>query len=363
MPHYKIYVFLFLFLKVFVSIALPADSIKLKIDRRVLVLPVAVDAPETKIGLGVVAAVFFRTDGYDSTVRTSNIQTILLYTQRKQLIINLGGNIYFPKENYIIKWQTIYAYYPDRFYGIGNNTPASNKESYTYTQFYFNPLLMRRIYKKWFVGLEGEFQDVLKNDYQPNGIFQTDNIPGRNGYRASGLGPLVAWDSRNNAFSPTKGEYLLLSYLNYNRFVGSQFNFNGFIIDARKYFRSFIRNILAVQFYGQFNNGNVPFRNLAPLGGPNLLRGYYMGRFRDKCATVLQAEYRMQLYKRFGLVAFGGIGEVSDKVANFTFAGIKPAVGGGIRFAIKPKERLNLRLDYAIGQKSSGLYFYVSEAF
>jgi hypothetical protein len=346
------------------SMALPADSTpRYKVDRRILILPVAINSPETGIGAGLLASVFFKTDDHDSTVRTSNIQTVLLYTQRKQILFNVGGSIYFPKENYILKWQTVYSYFPDKFFGIGNYTPATNKESYIYSQLYFNPQFMKRVYKRWFVGVIGEYQNVLKNDYLANGIFETGNVPGRNGYVASGLGPLVAWDSRNNAFSPTKGEYLQLAYMNYNRFIGSQYNFNGYIIDARKYKLSFSKNVLAVQFYGQFNNGNVPFRNLAPLGGPNLLRGYYNGRFRDKCATVLQAEYRMPVYKRFGIVVFSGIGEVAAKVGDFSFSGIKPSGGAGIRFALKPKERLNVRLDYAIGKNSSGLYFYVTEAF
>jgi hypothetical protein len=364
MPLYTFFIFLLLTLKLSVSLAHPDDdSIRYKVERRALILPVVVNAPETKVGGGVLAALFFKTDDRDSTVRTSNIQSILLYTQRKQIAINLGGNIYFPKEKFILKWQSVYAYFPDKFWGIGNNTPSGNKEVYTYTQLYFNPQFLYRFHKRWFIGLIGEYQNVLKTDFQSNGIFQIQDIPGRNGYLAVGAGPLIAWDSRNNAFSPTKGEYLQLAFMNYNRYIGSQYNFNGFIIDARKYIISFSKNVLAAQFYGQFNSGNVPFRNMATLGGTNQLRGYYTGRYRDKDAMVLQAEYRMPVYKRFGIVVFSGVGEVSDKPGNFSLSGLKYAAGGGVRFAIKPKERLNLRLDYAVGQKSSGLYLFISEAF
>jgi hypothetical protein len=363
MSYYKFLPFCFFSFIVSDGFALPSDSSNLKIDKRALILPVAINSPETKIGVGILTALFFRTSHLDTTVRTSNIQSVVLYTQKRQILLNLGGNIYFPKEKYILKWQSVYSYFPDKFWGIGNNTSSENKESYIYNQFYFNPQLLRKVYKRWFVGIIAEYQNVIKTVYDPQGIFYTQNVIGRNGYVASGIGPLIAWDSRNNAFSPSKGEYFQFSYLNYNKFLGSSYKFNGYIIDARKYIKSFSKNILALQLYGQFNNGNVPFRNMPALGGPNLLRGYYMGRYRDKDAIVMQGEYRMPVYKRFGIVVFGGLGEVIDKLGNLSISGLKYSTGGGIRFALKPKEKLNLRLDYAIGQKSSGLYFYVSEAF
>jgi hypothetical protein len=363
MSYYKFLSLLLFSNIVSASSDLPVDSSKFKIDKRLLVLPVAINSPETKIGVGLLTALFFRTSHFDSTVRTSNIQTVFLYTQRRQVLLNLGGNIYFPKERYILKWQSVYSYFPDKFWGIGNNSSPDNKESYIYNQFYFNSQLMHKIYKRLYIGIIAEYQNVIKTIYDPNGIFYTQNIPGRNGYVASGVGPLIAWDSRNNAFSPTKGEYIQLSYLNYNKYLGSRYNFNGYLIDARKYILSFSKNVFAMQVYGQFNNGNVPFRNMSTLGGPNLLRGYYMGRYRDKNAIIIQGEYRMPIYKRWGMVVFGGMGEVSDKLGSLSFRELKYSAGTGVRFALKPKERLNLRLDLAVGQKSSGLYFYVSEAF
>jgi hypothetical protein len=42
----------------------------------------------------------------------------------------------------------------------------------------------------------------------------------------------------------------------------------------------------------------------------------------------------------------------------------KYSFGGGIRFAVDTKEKLNIRVDYGIGQgKNSGLYLQLGEAF
>jgi outer membrane translocation and assembly module TamA len=108
----------------------------------------------------------------------------------------------------------------------------------------------------------------------------------------------------------------------------------------------------------------VPLRSLASFGGNNSMRGYYDGRYRDKDQLVFQAEYRIPVYGKWGVVVFGSTGDVSSKFTDYTFGDLKYSYGAGIRFAISKKEKLNLRLDYGIGQgNNNGLYFQLGEAF
>lgn len=347
-----------------ISKSVQDDSSSTKKKRRFLILPFIIHSPETRTGGGALASIFFKTKEKDSTIRTSNIEAVGIYTQRSQIVIQNGGNLYFPHEKYIIRWYSSYAYFPDRFWGLGDNTPASNKEIYTYKQLYLSTQMMRKVYKRLFIGIDYEFQDVLDIQYPPNGIFDTQNVLGRYGSLSSGIGPLIAWDSRNNAFSPTKGEFLKFSIKQYGPLTGSQYNFANYFLDFRKFIRSFKNNVLAFQILGQATSGTAPFRELPPLGGPFMMRGYYMGRFRDKNYLAAQVEYRLHVWRRFGLVGFTSAGEVSNAIKNFYFDGIKYAVGAGIRFALIPKERLNLRLDFAKGEKNNaGFYLYIMEAF
>jgi hypothetical protein len=46
------------------------------------------------------------------------------------------------------------------------------------------------------------------------------------------------------------------------------------------------------------------------------------------------AEYRVTLPWRFGMVAFGGLGEVAPGLGEFQFDHLLPAGGGGLRFKI-----------------------------
>ena len=94
------------------------------------------------------------------------------------------------------------------------------------------------------------------------------------------------------------------------------------------------------------------------------MRGYYEGRYKDDQQVVFQSEYRFPLYKRLRGVVFGGTGTVSKDFLDFGLSDLKYSYGAGLRFALSKKEKLNLRIDYGIGQgKSSGFYIQLGEAF
>jgi len=101
---------------------------------------------------------------------------------------------------------------------------------------------------------------------------------------------------------------------------------------------------------------------LPGVGGQNVLRGYYEGRYRDNLMAVVQAEYRFPVWKRLGATVFGGVGNVSSRFDNFAVGDLKYAGGAGLRFRVSP-EGVNLRLDYAVTPNSSGTYITIQEAF
>jgi len=100
------------------------------------------------------------------------------------------------------------------------------------------------------------------------------------------------------------------------------------------------------------------------LGGAEIMRGYYLGRYRDKNMLVLQAEYRWApIFWRFGLAAFAALGDVAETLDRFNLGRFKTTYGLGLRFVIDPKQRLHLRLDFGFGKETSGVYFTAGEAF
>ncbi|MBC7923713.1 MAG: BamA/TamA family outer membrane protein [Ferruginibacter sp.] len=339
------------------------DSVLIPRKNRFLIFPLVTKSPETNWAFGFASAFIFNVSRRDTLTRTSTIPFGALYTLNKQLIVGSAGTIFFPGETYVLRLRTSFTSFPDQFWGIGNDSREADREQYEFQQFSANAVLLRKVHGKFFLGLAYDYQTVFDFRYQPGQLFDQQDVLGRYGGHVSGVGGVVSRDSRNHAYSPDRGSLFQLTYTNFNRLIGSQFNYQVYELDVRKFIRTAPGHVLAVQAFGTFTHGQVPIRNLAVLGSPVIMRGYYAGRYKDKHYLATQLEYRMPVWWRFGLVGFAGVGQVSPRLADLRPGRFKYSLGGGVRFALLEKEKLNLRLDYGFGNDSRSLYIVVSESF
>jgi hypothetical protein len=89
-----------------------------------------------------------------------------------------------------------------------------------------------------------------------------------------------------------------------------------------------------------------------------------MGRYRDKHIGLLQAETRLNVYRRWGLALFGGGAAVFPKFGALSRKSLKFNIGGGLRFMVDRRERINMRVDYALGSAGNqGFYIAFGESF
>ncbi len=360
-----LFIFLFsllFFCTISLSAQVPIDSLKLN---HIQVFPIIARSVETDWSFGAAASATFHLSKTDTVTRTSNIQALVLYSLKKQLVVAVNGAAYWPKEKYIANYQLSYSSFPDKFWGLGRNAPDSNQESYSFQQYYVYLHMLRNLGNNFFVGGLLEIQQLIKVDYLHGGLFDKENVTGRNGYFISGLGASLTYDDRKDAFAPNKGTFVQVYFNHFNKILGSTYNYTNLVVDARKYFRVYKEQVLALQLYNFTNVGDsVPLRSLATFGGSGSMRGFYDGRYRDKNQLVVQAEYRIPLIKRVGVTFFGSFGDISHTMFDYSLNSLKYAYGAGLRFAINKSEKLNLRLDYGIGQnKNDGLYFQLGEAF
>jgi len=328
-------------------------------------LPVIMRSVETDWSGGAVLSSTFHLKLKDTVTRTSNMQALVLYTVKKQFIAALNGSTYFTNEKYILNYQVSYSSFPDKFWGLGQNAPDSNEEAYSYRQYYIYIHLLRKLGNNFFAGGLFELQHVGHINYISGGLFDKEQVAGRKGYLISGLGGSITYDNRKDAFAPDQGNFIQFYFNHFDRIFGSDYNYTNLVIDARKFFRVYKEQVLAIQAYSFSNIGDsVPVRSLATFGGSSSMRGFYDGRYRDKNQLVFQAEYRMPVIKRVGVVLFGSFGDIGHTLFDYSFNNLKYAYGAGLRFALTKKEKLNLRLDYGIGQHhNDGLYFQLGEAF
>jgi outer membrane protein assembly factor BamA len=334
-----------------------------------LLIPVFFKTPENGFSYGVSGSLSFNTShkkdsAIRSHTRTSVIQAIGFLTTKRQNIQVIDASIYFPKEKYILLGQLSHSYFPDRFWGLGPNTKDNDYEHYLYEQIFVTPHIKRKIGKHFFVGLLYEFQTVYNIHYTPGGLFANADFYGKKNYIVSGLGPSLAYDSRDISFWPSKGFYMQTQLVDFGKQFLSDYTLAKWVTDLRYFKKVWKSHIVAMQLYNYQTFGNTPLRELASFGGPLNMRGFYQGRFRADNMISFITEYRAHLIGRFSGVLFGGLGNIYNHYSELRANNIKYSDGGGLRFALLEQEKLHIRVDYGYSDKfNRGLYVTVGECF
>ncbi|WP_165699294.1 BamA/TamA family outer membrane protein [Hymenobacter jejuensis] len=358
-----------------VPLAEPASAPKAKGDKPSFIpFPIVFSQPETGLGYGLAVLPVFRL-GPDSATRKSSARLIGWRTQKKQSLIQLTHSIFTPGERFFIAGEaSFYNQFPINYYGFGPETRLADKSVIQYKVFIFQERALKRLAPGLFAGLQYRLTDLrdvqvnegIGNDPLNSRLFDRPAREYQQSTRVSGFGPALLYDARDNVLSTYRGSYLEVSALLNGSALGSDYRFSRYLLDARRFqpLTSDNKTILGVQLIGQFQSGEVPFRELANLGGSNLLRGYYEGRYRDRQLLAAQAEVRRVLFGRFNGVLFVGLGQVGNTFRDFGKGGLKAAGGAGLRFRFNRRDRLNVRLDYGVERGgSSGVYFSIGEAF
>ena len=333
---------------------------------RILIFPTAGFAPETSLEIGVrVFSLYFARN--DTAVnRLSELTLFAFVTLKGQFGAQLENALYSDKNNYYLLGRARYQQFPLLFYGIGPNSKPENPALVSSNYVQIRQRVLRKIIENWYAGAEIDFQRLagVKFEEVDSGAFE---VPlGGQGSTTLELGGTVVYDDRKNVLNVRKGAFFEAGILR-NLSLGNDFRFGRVLFDGRLY-RPLGRlsRILALQATGTFMQGDVPFNNLALLGGENTMRGYYMGRYRDKNLLAAQAELRWLPFgfsRRWGGTLFGGLGTVAPTIGQLQLNQLRWAAGGGVRFLFFQKKDVYLRADLGITREGTGLYFSLGEAF
>lgn len=324
------------------------------------VLPAAYYTPETSLALGAAAILTFRDKRSQPTVRPSAVGATFIYTLNGQILTGMNPNVWLADNRHHVYGQFGYLFYPFEFYGIGNDAPVTAKEPYTTELLDGFMAYEYLVAKDLYLGLR--YDARVEAIIEKTGQLASQEMPirGSQGQRISGVGPTLNYDSRDNVFFPTRGSFHQISAVFFGKSIGSKYDFQRYRFDFRKYF-PIRKSVLAVQALGIITTGTPSFQYMALLGGAQVMRGYFAGRYRDNHLTVLQTEYRFPIKGKFKAVVFGSTGRVADRLSNLRLQNLHAAAGVGLRFRVN-KDNLNIRFDAAIGQQFYP-YFSFAEAF
>jgi hypothetical protein len=333
------------------------DSLKTK-KVKILPVPTIGYSPETKTYFGAVA--LFTLNFYqDSLTRTSNASVELNYTLNKQLILETDWNYLLRAEKWFTRGLIRFSKYPDLYFGVGSDAPEENELQFESNRFVFDVDGLKNLGSNLFAGGGIRYLNYSNLDFYENSNPYSELKEGE----TFGLKLIILNDSRNSILNASSGNYLEIV----NSYNFSSVGFYSIVgIDLRKYITPKYNNkhVLAGRLFTSMGLGYPPFYDYSIMGGDKFSRGYFYGRFRDLNMTTLQLEYRLKLFWRIGMAAFGGSSLICDDFSNITGNSLKPNGGLGLRFLVDKAENTNLRIDYAIGTDGqNGFYISFGESF
>lgn len=319
-------------------------------------------APETSWELGVSSVLVYYAKR-DTSNRLSEASGFGFVTLEGQFGAKIEHALYSNENKWLsiglIKMQS----YPLSFYGIGTSISQEPLGIANANFLIVRERLLNQVKGDWYLGLELDYQGLSNVNFDWAGRPYSGEILGKDGYTNLGLGGGLIYDSRHNVLNVRNGALFEIGYLIYRPTWGSTNRINTLFLDNRYFWKTSKKNVFAIQGVGQFSDGAVPFNQLSMIGGEMMMRGYYLGKYRDRNMFAVQAEHRwlpFKFSKRFGGAIFASVGSVAP---NLNFDKLLWSAGAGLRVLLFPKRDVFSRLDLALNPNGYGIYFFIGEAF
>ena len=274
----------------------------------------------TSLGIGLLAAGLYRIDRTDSVTAPSDISIFANVSISGFYALGVTGNNIFARNSKRIDYTVMFASAPRDMWGIGYHDGRYNEEgSYNEKRYLVKGRYLHRVLPSTYVG----------------GI----------------LSP-----------NPYRGIYVSLEETFYAKGLGNCGKSLWRTTFTADWYRQVWKGgLIATDLYAEFNSEGTPWPMLARMGGSQRMRGYYQGRYTDNDMITFQVELRQRIWRRIGCTVWGGAGNVFNSLDRFDWSETLPNYGVGLRWELK--KRVNVRLDYGFGKKTSGFLLSLNEAF
>lgn len=314
-------------------------------------------ASDSKLGLGIASVAQYRLNGCD-TLQPSTASITAEITTAGFWKLGVDGTTFFPNDRMRLNYEMEVKYAPRSFWGIGydNGNNDEHKIKLHEHDFKLKTELLFRLARNIYVGPMIQWNYVNSGKVDSTNLFEGQDQVVRN----YGVGLTLLYDSRDLVTNAYSGVFIYLNQVFRPKFLWNHYDFSTTDLRACYYHTAWRGAVIAGEARGLFNFGNPSWAMMSLLGDSHTMRGYYHGRYRDKHMVTAQVELRQYVYRRFGIVVWGGAGSVfhdSDSFKHWL-----PNYGVGLRWEFR--RRVNIRLDYGFGRSGqSGFMFSMNEAF
>lgn len=213
-----------------------------------------------------------------------------------------------------------------------------------------NEVVFRANESDWWFGLgysfakmNIEFEKIF--DWQGTDL---NNITTRNG----AVQPSVAFDNRDNIFTPNKGVRLYAQYGIHETWLGGTESYHSLNTYFHGYFPIAPGHVSAIRI-----DSRSVFEEPTFIYKPFLImRGLPAMKYQDENATLIEFEQRTAIYSRWSLVFFGGMGKTYSALNKIAEEDLIYNYGTGFRYMLARKFGMHMGMDFAWGPEDFAFY-------
>lgn len=176
--------------------------------------------------------------------------------------------------------------------------------------------------------------------------------------RIGGLTPLASYDSRDSLFTPLKGTFVELSFGLFGKALGGQNTYEDAALIAIQYIPLPFNLFLGLRGDAAATFGDAPFY-VRPFVH---MRGVPVMRHQGEEIAQGEAELRWQFWRRFSLVAFGGVGCAWNHFEKFDNSTTVVAGGPGFRYELARRYGIHMGIDVGFSRDATAIYLQVGNA-
>lgn len=295
----------------------------------------------------------------DSVTPESNLSVFAQGSVTGLYRVGIYGNHFSPADKYRINYHVDFAHFPLKFWGIGYDQQSQkcNETNYTELQSVLWGEILWRLPQHMFLGPSVNFNYSKATKVDRPELWDGENLRVFN----YGVGLIFSFDTRDYPTNATKGWNVTFKQKFYPRFIGNDYAFSSTELTIGWYRQFWKSGTIAFQFHGYSTYGDTPWSMLPTIDESHAIRGYYEGRYRDKNEADLVVELRQHIWRRNGIVVWGGVGTVFDNLKQITARRLLPSYGIGYRWEFKKK--VNVRIDFGMGKESTAFALGLHETF
>jgi hypothetical protein len=325
-----------------------------------VIVPIPVANPTIGNGLQLAALYLHPKKPGDENAPGSTSGLVALGTDKDARVFGAFHDGSYDQDRYRLNVFAGSAKFSLKFYGTGENSPlADNPLPYVMDGGLTQVRGGIRI-----PGTEHAYAGLTYQFLQSTMTFKSSAISGDlpdvpASFHSAALGPQLTYDSRDSNYYPQRGQYTRLSWLNYAKRWGSDFEFDKVDAFYNHYLSLATTSVLALRVHYQAASEDTPFFFLPTLD----MRGFSADRYRDTHTLSGSVEWRQKFSSRWGAVAYAEAGRFASSAHDLAEGRTIRTVGGGVRWRVTAERDMNIGIDYAVSSDDRAVFIQIAERF